>query len=50
MPDPTTPAPQDPASLQSLVSALQNLAQAINGLTTMLKMALAGVYDQAGTN
>lgn len=48
--DPTTPAPQDPASLQSLVGALQNLAQAINGLTMMLKKALAGVYDPASVN
>lgn len=50
MPAPPPPPPPSNADLQTLVSTLQNLVKAINGLTTMLTAALAGIYDPNGGN
>jgi hypothetical protein len=36
--------------LQSLVQALQNIAQGINQLSVALAQNLAGIFDAAGTN
>jgi len=47
----SSPAPQtSPGQLQTLVSTLQSLVQAINSLNSMLTAALSGITDPNGTN